>query len=148
MPVNGIDSLMKAAEIGIPFALGWLGLAYGVAGRRDEALKILARMEAMEKEPYLPFFKKIAVRILPSLQHFRRLDKKYIAPMLKAIVYLGLNQTEQALDWFEESYRRGDYFFGYLMSPRIFPNTPWSQSVRSHPRFRALAEKMNIRWEE
>jgi TolB-like protein/tetratricopeptide (TPR) repeat protein len=146
VPEKAVESLKKAVEFGIPFGLGWLGLAYAVAGQRDEALKILARMEAMEKEPYMPFLKKVAVRILPSLRRFRGLDKKYVAPLLKAFVYLGLNQPEKALDWFEESGRRRDYYFsGYLMSFHLFPDTPWSQSFRSHPRFRALLEKMNIR---
>ena len=132
--------------MGIPFGLGWLGLAYGVAGQRDEALKILARMEAMEKEPYMSFLKKMAVRVLPSLRRFRGLDKRYIAPMLKGYVYLGLNQPEKALDWFEESGRRGDYYWhGYLRSVNLFPDTPWSQSVRSHPRFKALVERMSSR---
>jgi serine/threonine protein kinase/Tfp pilus assembly protein PilF len=146
VPEKAVESLKKAVKFGIPFGLGWLGLAYAVAGHRDEALKILARMEAMEKEPYMPFLKKVAVRILPSLRRFRGLDKKYVAPLLKAFVYLGLNQPEKALDWFEESGRRRDYYFsGYLMSFHLFPDTPWSQSFRSHPRFRALLEKMNIR---
>jgi serine/threonine protein kinase/tetratricopeptide (TPR) repeat protein len=149
VPGKAVESLKRAAEMGIPFGLGWLGLAYAVAGQREEALKILARMEAMEKEPYLPFLKRLAVRILPSLRRFRQLDKKYVAPILKAFVYLGLNQPEKALDWFEESGRRGDYFlFGYLMSSSLFPDTPWSQSFRSHPRFRALMEKTNIRRDE
>ncbi|MGB7294128.1 MAG: protein kinase [Candidatus Aminicenantales bacterium] len=149
VPGKAVESLKKAAEAGIPSGLGWLGLAYAVAGQRDEALKVLARMEAMEKEPYMPFLKKMAVRILPSLRRFRRLDKKYVAPLLKAFVYFGLNQPEKALDWFEESRRRGDYYFlGYLKFPTLFPDTPWSQSFRSHPRFKALTERMNVRGEE
>jgi len=148
VPEKAVESLKKAAEMGIPAGLGWLGLAYAVAGHRDEALKVLARMEAMEKEPYMPFLRKMAVRILPSLRRFRRLDKKYVAPLLKAFVYFGLNEPEKALDWFEESGRRGDYYFlGYLRSPKLFPDTPWSQSFRSHPRFKALLEKMNVRRE-
>jgi serine/threonine protein kinase len=146
VPEKAVESLKKAAEMGIPFGLGWLGLAYGVAGQKDEALKVLARMEAMEKEPYMPFLKKMAVRILPSLRRFRGLDKKYVAPILKGFVYFGLNQPEKALDWLEESGRRGDYYyFGYLKVPTLFPDTPWSQSFRSHPRFKALMETMNVK---
>jgi serine/threonine protein kinase/tetratricopeptide (TPR) repeat protein len=146
VPEKAVESLKKAAEMGIPFGLGWLGLAYGVAGQREEALKVLARMEAMEKEPYMPFLKKMAVRILPILRRFRRLDKKYVAPILKGFIYFGLNQPEKALDWFEESGRRGDYYLhGYLRSPTLFPDTPWTQNFRSHPRFKALLEKMNVR---
>lgn len=149
IPEKAVESLKKAAEMGIPFGLGWLGLAYAVAGQRDEALKVLARMEAMEKEPYMPFLKKMAVHILPSLRVFRRLDRKYVAPILKGLVYFGLNQPEKALDWFEESGRRGDYYFlGYLKFPTLFPDTSWSQSFRSHPRFRALVERRDIRKQE
>ena len=143
VPGKAVESLKKAVELGFPFGLGLMGLAYAVAGQKDEALKILARMEAMEKEPYMPFFKKMAVRILPSLRRFRGLDKKYVAPFLKAFVYLGLNETEKALDWFEESGRRGDYYlFVCLKSANAFPDTPWSESFRSHPRFKALMERM------
>ncbi|MBN2409657.1 MAG: protein kinase [Candidatus Aminicenantes bacterium] len=145
VPQKAIEPLKKAAEMGIPFGLGFLGLAYAVAGQKNEALKVLDRVEAMEKERYMPFLRRMAVRILPSLRRFRRLDRRYVAPLLKGFVYFGLNEPEKALDWFEESVRRRDYFLGYLRTPALFPDTPWSQSFRSHPRFVALLEKMNFR---
>ena len=57
----------------------WLGYAYGVTGRRREALEILARLEKLSREHYV------------TPQHF-------------AIVHLGLGDKDQAFAWLEKAY--------------------------------------------
>ena len=57
----------------------WLGYAYGVTGRRKEALEILARTERLSHE-------------------------HYVTPQSFAIIPHGLGNTEQAMAWLEKAY--------------------------------------------
>ena len=57
----------------------WLGYAYGVTGRRPEALEILARLEKLSRE-------------------------HYVSPQDFAVVYLGLGDKDQAMAWLEKAY--------------------------------------------
>jgi TolB-like protein/DNA-binding winged helix-turn-helix (wHTH) protein/Flp pilus assembly protein TadD len=58
----------------------WLGYAYGVTGRRKEALEILARTEKLSHE-------------------------HYVTPQSFAIVHLGLGNRDQAMAWLERPTR-------------------------------------------
>ena len=57
----------------------WLGYAYGVTGRRREALEILARIEKLSRE-------------------------RYVSPQSFAVVHLGLGDKDQAMAWLEKAY--------------------------------------------
>jgi len=57
----------------------WLGYAYGVTGRRREALEILARLE-------------------------QRSHEQYVSPQSPAIIHLGLGNTDEAMAWLEKAY--------------------------------------------
>jgi TolB-like protein/Tfp pilus assembly protein PilF len=75
-----LESFQKSA--GRPQNAGgrpWLGYAYGVVGRRSEALEVLARLEKVSQE-------------------------RYVSPQSFAIVHLGLGNKEQALAWLEKAY--------------------------------------------
>jgi TolB-like protein/DNA-binding winged helix-turn-helix (wHTH) protein/Flp pilus assembly protein TadD len=56
-----------------------LGHAYGMAGRRQDAMKVLERFEELSK-------------------------RHYVAPNYEATVYLGLGDYDKAMDLFEKSY--------------------------------------------
>jgi eukaryotic-like serine/threonine-protein kinase len=66
---------------------GYLARAYGLAGRRHDALRILAEMLELEQS-------------------------SYVSPTAIAATYLGLGQLEEAMDWIEKAYevRDGDLF--------------------------------------
>jgi TolB-like protein/Flp pilus assembly protein TadD len=70
-------------EKGLAGAAGWpnpwLGYAYGITGRRREALELLGRLEKVSREQYV------------TPQHF-------------AIVHLGLGDKDQAFAWLEKAY--------------------------------------------
>jgi TolB-like protein/DNA-binding winged helix-turn-helix (wHTH) protein/Flp pilus assembly protein TadD len=57
----------------------WLGYAYGVTGRRREALEMLARLEKLSHE-------------------------RYVSPQGPAIIQLGLGNRDQAMAWLEKAY--------------------------------------------
>ena len=92
--------------------LGLLGHLYAARGRKDEAQKILQQLRERREQRYIPAY--------------------YLA-----LVYLGLGDRNQALDWLEQSYRERD---GFNIGPiRIDPLlTP----LHGDPRFEALAEKI------
>src|SRR5260221_1086347 len=57
----------------------WLGYAYGVTGRRREALEMLARLETLSHE-------------------------QYVSPQGPAIIHLGLGNKDEAMTWLEKAY--------------------------------------------
>ncbi len=145
VPEKAIEYLEKAAGFGLTFALGYLGLAYAMAGRRDDALNVLGQLERIEKERFLPPLKKIGVYLKPGLRPFRSLKKKYVAPLLKALIYLGLHRIDKTLDCLEESGRERDYFLpALLLRVGAFVDVPWFDELTQHPRFKALREKIKL----
>ncbi len=92
--------------------LGMLGRLYAAAGRKDEAQKTLQQLRQIREQRYIPAY---------SL----------------ALVYLGLSDRNQALNWLEQGYREHD---GFNIGPiRI---DPLLNSLHDDPRFEALAEKI------
>jgi serine/threonine-protein kinase len=103
----------KAAAIGDdPIPLGVLGRAYGLAGRKDDARKILERLRRARAE-------------------------RYTAAYALALVHLGLGDRNEALKWLEESYRERDG--NNIAQIRV---DPLLTSLHGDARFEALAEKI------
>src|SRR5262249_53053322 len=74
-----------------------LGHIYARAGKREEALKILAHLTELSK-------------------------KRYISPYNIAVLHLGLGNTDLALDWFEKAKEDHSEWFAYLnVDPRLGP---------------------------
>jgi serine/threonine protein kinase len=143
VPEKAIELLEKAAGFGLVFALGWLGLAYAMIGKKEEALGILTRLEKLETERYLPAVKKIFIYLKPSLKLFRSFKKKYVAPMLKGLIYYGLNRQEEALEEFEKSLEAKDYFLPGIFATNL-PELPWKKDFVLHPRYMAIRKKLKI----
>ena len=78
---EGIAALDKALALSgrISRLLGYVGYAYGRAGRGDDARRMLAELEARERNQYVP-------------------------PYFPALVHCGLGETEHALDRLEQAY--------------------------------------------
>ncbi|MBN1224760.1 MAG: tetratricopeptide repeat protein, partial [Candidatus Aminicenantes bacterium] len=144
VPEKAIEYLEKAVGFGITFAYGWLGMAYAAASRRDETLKILAKLDKIEQENYLPPYKKVGFYLKPGLKHFRFMKKKYVAPLLRAVIYLGLNRQEEALEYLEKSSQARDYFFVSVLLLERFSDLPWFEEFTSSQRFKTLQEKFKL----
>jgi tetratricopeptide (TPR) repeat protein len=92
---EAIAAAAKAVELSdrAPGALGMLGLAYGLAGRQADALKILNELLDLNKI-------------------------RYVTPAALVNVYIGLGDKEQAFVWLEKAYQERSNYLAYL---KVFP---------------------------
>jgi TolB-like protein/DNA-binding winged helix-turn-helix (wHTH) protein/Flp pilus assembly protein TadD len=99
---------------GSPWPLTELGNAYAVAGKRGEALKLLAQLK-------------------------QRLSRgAYVSPYDMAVLCAGLGEKAQAFEWLEKARsKRADGFYWVRVDPRLDP-------LRSDPRFQDLLRRMNF----
>jgi TolB-like protein/Tfp pilus assembly protein PilF len=110
---DAISEYHKAFELnGDPYSQAMLGQVYARNGQKDEAQKILARLNEQGKT-------------------------RYVAPYAIALVYLGLGDKERALDELERAFQRGDtnYLFVIKVDPQL-------DELRGQPRFDALVQKI------
>ena len=93
------DEAVRAAEKAVelseraPGALGILGLAYGLAGRKADATKILNELLALNKN-------------------------RYVTPAALVNVYVGLGDKEQTFVWLEKAFEERSNYIAYL---KVFP---------------------------
>ena len=93
---EAIADLKAATAISeTPDLPAWLGHAYALAGRRDEALGILSELEARSEVGYVP-----ADRI--------------------AVIHIGLGDTARALDYLEQALEERAGFIVYLKIDSVF----------------------------
>ncbi len=90
-----------------------LGYAYARAGRKAEALEILRVIEEHSKNKYVP-------------------------AQERAIIYMGLDDKDQAFSWLEKSFEEHFAPLIYLTSDPVF------DSLRSDARFADLARRINL----
>ncbi len=70
-----------------------LGLVYGLAGRRGEAIKVLNELLELN-------------------------ERRYVTPAALANVYIGLGDKDQAFVWLEKAFRERSYYIAFL---KVFP---------------------------
>jgi TolB-like protein len=93
--------------------LASLGHAYALAGQRAEAQAILAAL-------------------------LQRRQKGYVSAFDLAVLYTGLGEKQQALDWLEKAYQERSAFLIYMTwEPRLDP-------LRNEPRFQDIIRKVGF----
>jgi len=91
---EAIATAEKAAALSrTPGALGFLGMCYGLAGRKAEATKILNELLELKR-------------------------RRYVTPPALANVYIGLGDKDQAFFWLEKAYQERCNYLAYL---KVFP---------------------------
>jgi tetratricopeptide (TPR) repeat protein len=94
-----------------PYPLALLGHAQALSGNRDGALQILRQLQEAAQTRYVPAYS-------------------------VGLVYLGLGDKNQALDWFEKSFSKRQPDMNTIrFDPLLKP-------LRADPRFEQLAEKI------
>jgi TolB-like protein/DNA-binding winged helix-turn-helix (wHTH) protein/Flp pilus assembly protein TadD len=110
---QAITELRRAADISqsSPPAIAALARTYAVSGRTAEARKLLDQL-------------------------MERSKKRYVSPFYVAIVYAGLGENDQALDWLEKAYKdRSNAIVFAKVDPQL-------DTLRSTPRFQSLLHRL------
>jgi TolB-like protein len=96
-----------------PMATGLLGYAYARIGQKDKAMETLNELNQLA-------------------------SRRFVSPYHQALVYLGLGENSQAIDWLEKAYEERSPWLDWLKVEPMF------DPLRSVPRFQALYKKMNF----
>jgi TolB-like protein/Tfp pilus assembly protein PilF len=110
---EAIAEFQKAFELNNdPYSLAMLGQAYARNGQKDEAQKILARLNQEAKS-------------------------HYVAPYALALVQIALGDKDHAIEELERAYSEGEtnYLFAIKVDPML-------DNLRGDPRFDALVQKI------
>jgi len=92
---EAITEWKKAKSLGRTGGEAGLAYAYALAGKKDEAQKILDEMKEAAKERYVPAFG-------------------------FALVYMGLGDKDQAFEWFNKTFEENPYRIAFIkVSPRF-----------------------------
>jgi tetratricopeptide (TPR) repeat protein len=112
---ESIACLQKAVALSdnYPWFLAHLGWAYGISGRADEARAVLSQLSVRRREQYL-------------------------RSVYFALVHVGLDERDEALDWLEKAYEERDIWLTWLKQDPTF------EGLRSEPRFIALIKKVGV----
>lgn len=112
---EAIKELQKAIALsgGSASMTALLGHVHAVSGSRDKALEVLEELKEKSEREYVPSF------------YF-------------VLVYLGLDEKDQALKWLERAYRERSTHLVWLKVDPIFDN------LRSDPRFTELMRRMGM----
>lgn len=111
---EAIAETRKAIELDPDWGTkGYLALWLGRSGARDEARKLL---DGMKQES----------------------TQRYVQSFSFALVYLGLGEKDEALNWLEkEIAERGS-------NTRYYANAPELDDLRAEPRFKAMLKRLNL----
>jgi TolB-like protein/Tfp pilus assembly protein PilF len=110
---QAVPEFQKAFDLnGDPYSRAMLGQAYARNGQPGEARKVLASLNEEAKS-------------------------KYVAPYALALVDTALGDKDRAIEELERAYQQGDT--NYLF---VIKTDPVLDSLRGHPRFDALVQKI------
>lgn len=142
---RAIEQLRKTLALGPNFyrARILLGIAYGQKKEFSQAIVEFLQANLIEKTPVLSGFlgyayamgqrKKEAQEILHNLLESSKQD--YVPPYSIALIYTGLGQQAEALEWLEKAFVEHSHWRGWLGL------TPELDSLRSDPRFTELLRR-------
>jgi len=144
--LRGVTRVLEV-EPHLPLAHLTLGWVQFLTGETDQGIATLEKGLALSSENTLYLAQVgqaygMVGRIDESRAMLRRLEdlsrQRYVSPYHLAYVHTGLGDKERAMDWLERAYQeRAGGIFG-VKGSFLFT------SLRGHPRFNALLQKMNL----
>jgi TolB-like protein/Tfp pilus assembly protein PilF len=96
-----------------PYALAKLGHGYAKAGKRDDAHSVLRQLDALSQQ-------------------------RYVSPYDMAIVYVGLQENDEAFKWLQRAFEERSLWMGYLKVE------PQFDLLRSYPSFTELLRRIGF----
>ena len=117
----------------------WFALAYLLKGMNQEALSEIDKVETIFWiDGYIYGIAGEMEKAREVLDHYLERSKTaYVSPTDFTMIYLGLGESDTAMDYLEMAYEQHE---GWLVLLRA---EPMYDSLRSNPRFQALLDKMN-----
>jgi DNA-binding winged helix-turn-helix (wHTH) protein/TolB-like protein len=110
---QALEALKQNAELNPETSLQALGHFYAVAGKRSEAMAIVDELKKLSTKRYIPAY-------------------------FIALVYTGLDDKAQAMEWLEKGYQERSGALNFInVDPRF-------DVLRSDPRFQALLRRMGF----
>ena len=145
---QAIEQLRKTTEMdqGFYYAHWWLGIAYEMKGSLEEALAEYQKARQLTDDPRMLAMlghglavsgkRDEALRTLDQLKEMAK--ERYVQAYSLTIVYVGLGEKDQALQWLERDYqdRAVD-----MLSLKV---DPLLDSLRSDPRFADLVRRVGL----
>ncbi len=136
-----LDSGYWVAHLWLGLALEELGALEEAVGEFEEALRLSGRNVA--NLGYLGHALAIAGRTAEARQVLQDLvqlsAERYVSPYDIGVIYLGLGESDAALEWLERAYAERDHQMTFLgVDPRL-------DRVRASPRFVGLMQMMGLR---
>jgi TolB-like protein len=110
-----LGHLQKAVDLGYTSALGWVGCCYGRLGKKEEAARILRRLEDLSK-------------------------KRYVSPLQKSAIYSGLGMYDLAFEFLERACLQKEPILALILYD-IEGHSGFPQEFRRDERFKALMRK-------
>ena len=146
---EAIEQCRRTIELNPSFAGAYfdLAVACGQSGRAEEAREAIDRVVELTGDDLLEPM--MAARHLAlvgdrdgALVERRKVEeisrRRYVSPVLLAIIDIGLGDYEQAIDELEEAFEQRDSTLVYIQCE------PSCDPLREHPRFQALIERIGF----
>ncbi|HJZ13354.1 MAG TPA: tetratricopeptide repeat protein, partial [Acidobacteriota bacterium] len=96
-----------------PMNVSWIGYALARSGRRTEALQMIQKLQETSK-------------------------KRYVPPYNIAIIYVGLGDWDQAMEWLNRAYEERDGWLVFIKQEMVL------RPLRSDPRFQDLLRRVGF----
>jgi TolB-like protein/Flp pilus assembly protein TadD len=112
---EAMESLKTGAHLAgdSAYALARMGYGYAVSGNQAEARAVLGRLQSSSSE-------------------------RYVSPYDVAIVHLGLEERDEAIDWLRKALEERSPWMGYLgVEPQM-------DALRQDPRFREMLQRVGL----
>jgi len=145
---RAIDECRKTLELDPAFALAYyrLGQIELLTGRYADAVPALKRAVSLSGSPRATAELGLAYALQGNAPEARRLiddlarraKERYVSPFDFAVIYGGLGDTEQTLEWLQRAERERSPSLNYLILSPAFT------SVRSDPRFTAFVRHVGL----
>ena len=141
---KAIEQLQKTLELGPAYyrARVLIGIAYGQKGAFSLAIEEFLQARLLEETPILSGFlgyaygmagDKKALEVLNGL--LKESKQSYVPPYSMALIYVGLDRRDEALEWLSRACVEHGHWRGWLEL------TPELDSLRGDPRFIELLQR-------